>query len=68
MPANALYPALSHGDLQATASFTERANTMVDGFFSCFGHRFSLLLPRRQAPETPSQHVQGKGKRLGRLL
>jgi hypothetical protein len=46
MSANALYPALSHGDFQAAASFTERANTMVDVFFSCFDHRYTLLLRR----------------------
>src|SRR5947209_11521985 len=46
MSANAFYPAFSHGYFQAAASFTERADPMVDGFFSCFGHRYSLLLRR----------------------
>src|SRR5207344_1151793 len=45
--ANTLYPALRHGDFQAAASFTERADPMVDGFFACFDHRYSLLLARR---------------------
>src|SRR5690348_9905485 len=44
MAANALYPAFSHGDFQAAARFTERTNPMVNGFFSCFDHRYSLLL------------------------
>src|SRR6476646_3827015 len=45
--ANALYPAFSHGDFQAAASFTERAYPMVDGFFACFGH--SLFPPAAYA-------------------
>src|ERR1044071_387510 len=46
--ANAFYPPLSHGDFQTAASLTERANPMVDGFFACFDHRYSLPLLRRQ--------------------
>src|SRR5690349_19135166 len=45
--ANAFYPTISHGDFQAAASLTERANPMVDGFFACFDHRYSLLLRRQ---------------------
>src|SRR5579859_7470044 len=48
--ANAFYPALSHGDFQAAACLTERANPMVDGFFACFDHRYSLLLLPLRVP------------------
>src|SRR5579864_7288219 len=45
--ANALYPALSHGDFQTAAGFTERTTPMVNGLFSCFDHRYSLLVGSR---------------------
>src|SRR6266571_7514650 len=53
MSANALYQALNRRDFQAAASLTERANPMVDGFFACFDHRYSLpLLGRRRASQS----------------
>src|SRR5215831_15670347 len=61
MSANALYPALSHGDLQAAASFTERANTMVDGWVSCFSHRYSSPAAAPMLSGSPDQYVQGNG-------
>jgi len=37
--ANALYAAFGHGNFETAARFTERADPMVDGFFSRFDHR-----------------------------
>src|SRR5690348_13682851 len=63
MPANAFYAALSHGDFQAAASFTERADSMVDGFLAYFDHRHFLpLLPRQARPDARS--TQSKVKTL----
>jgi hypothetical protein len=48
--ANAFYAALSDSNFQAAAGLTERADPMVDGFFACFDHRYSLSLLLRHAP------------------
>jgi len=48
--ANAFNAAFGHGNFKAAARFTERADPMVDGFFSRFDHRVppSGNLPARK--------------------